>query len=113
VVTDLRPRAGFDCERSAAALDTVRNLVGSRGLVGIPHRKPLMKNTEKTDLALAAEIVAVVGEAAPEFDEIDVAAEAKRLEREHPESEATAETIAEVIDDQIDTEKLAKLHSKP
>ena len=64
-----------------------------------------MKKTEKTDLPLAADIAAVVSEAAPKLDDLDVEAEAERLADEHPESDASAEMIAEVIEDQIEAEK--------
>jgi hypothetical protein len=64
-----------------------------------------MKETEKTDLPLAADIAAVVSEAAPKLDDLDVEAEAERLAEEHPESDASAEMIAEVIEDQIEAEK--------
>jgi len=64
-----------------------------------------MKETEKTDLPLAADIAAVVSEAAPKLDDLDVEAEAERLAEEHPESDASAEIIAEVIEDQIEAEK--------
>jgi hypothetical protein len=64
-----------------------------------------MKETEKTDLALAADIATVVSEAAPKLDDLDVEAEAERLAGEHPESDASAATIAEVIEDQIEAEK--------
>ena len=64
-----------------------------------------MKETKKTDLPLAADIAAVVSEAAPKLDDLDVEAEAERLAEEHPESDASAEMIAEVIEDQIEAEK--------
>ncbi len=64
-----------------------------------------MKELEKTDLPLAADIATVVGEAAPRLDDLDVEAEADRLAQEHPESDASKETIAEVIEDQIKAEK--------
>jgi hypothetical protein len=60
---------------------------------------------KKTELPLAVDIAAVVGEAAPDFEDLDIEAEAERLAEEHPESQATPETIAEVIEDQIDAEK--------
>ena len=66
-----------------------------------------MKKTDKTDLPLAADIAAVVSEAAPKLDDLDVEAEAERLAEEHPESDASAEMIAEVIEDQIEAEKAA------
>jgi hypothetical protein len=64
-----------------------------------------MQETEKTDLPLAADIAAVVNEAAPKLDDLDVEAEAERLAEEHPESDASAKMIAEVIEDQIEAEK--------
>ena len=64
-----------------------------------------MKKTEKTDLPLAGDIAAVVSEAAPKLDDLDVQAEAERLADEHPESDASAEMIAEAIEDQIEAEK--------
>ena len=64
-----------------------------------------MKKMGKTDLPLAADIAAVVSEAAPELDDLDVEAEAERLAEKHPESDASVETIAEVIEDQIEAEK--------
>ena len=64
-----------------------------------------MKESEKTDLPLAADIAAVVSEAAPKLDDLDIEAEAERLAEEHPESDASAEVIAEVIEDQIEAEK--------
>ena len=54
-----------------------------------------MKESEKTDLPLAADIAAVVSEAAPKLDDLDIEAEAERLAEEHPESDASAEVIAE------------------
>jgi hypothetical protein len=71
-----------------------------------------MKKTEKTDLPLAADIAAVVSEAAPKLDDLDVEAEAERLAEEHPESDATAETIAEVIEDQIEAERATNPDSR-
>jgi hypothetical protein len=65
------------------------------------------KSDLTTDLPLAVEIVAVVEDAAPEFDNLNVDAEARRLANRHPEAEATEETIAEVIEDQIEAEKQA------
>jgi hypothetical protein len=62
--------------------------------------------TETTDLPLADDIAAVVSEAAPKLDDLDVQAEAERLADEHPESDASAEIIAEVIADQIEAEKI-------
>jgi hypothetical protein len=62
--------------------------------------------TETTDLPLADDIAAVVSEAAPKLDDLDVQAEAERLADEHPESDASAEMIAEVIADQIEAEKI-------
>ena len=47
----------------------------------------------------------MVSEAAPKLDDLDVEAEAERLAEEHPESDASAEMIAEVIEDQIEAEK--------
>ena len=74
---------------------TARNRAPSRWLGGGPEGRAADEETEKTDLPLAADIAAVVSEAAPNLDDLDVEAEADRLAEEHPESDASAEMIAE------------------
>jgi hypothetical protein len=63
------------------------------------------KSDLPSELPLAVEIASVVEDAAPEFDDLDVDAEAKRLAKRHPEAGATEETIAEVLEEQIEAEK--------
>jgi hypothetical protein len=62
-------------------------------------------------LALAIEI-AEAAESAQDSDRVDVAAEAERMAREHPEAEVSTSEIAAVLDGEISSDVGAPVERK-